>query len=69
MSRAQHPRQTGGANCGTQYCRILRVLWRQQWVEDFRYVALVELDDAAALHGEKIGDLVGIAIGEHAGGA
>src|SRR5207244_1119068 len=28
--------QFGGGSC-----RILRVLWRKQWVEGFRYVALV----------------------------
>ena len=38
LPRAAHrnyPRQFGGGSC-----RILRVLRRKQWVEDFRYVAL-----------------------------
>ena len=30
-----YPRQLGGGSC-----RIVRVLWWKQWVEDFRYVAL-----------------------------
>jgi len=33
--------QFGGGSC-----RILRMLWRKQWVEDFRYVALGAIETA-----------------------